>query len=129
MRSVRSITKIGLTITALLSLSFIASSQVSQKDLFDLHVSKIKRVNEGCTVDAESPTVRFTISSDVSATCGMLRAGETYRAFRGTMENDPKDETKDAASLVVYNNVKNPRRENAVFTIDLEESIRRKTDQ
>jgi hypothetical protein len=126
MRDVRSMMKVGLPITALLGLSFVASSQVSQKDLFDLHISKIRRIGEGCTVEAESPTVRFTISSDISATCGMLRAGETYKAFRGIVQNDPKDETKDAANMVVYNNVKNSRRENAVFTIDSEESITRK---
>jgi hypothetical protein len=113
----------GITTAILLGLSFTASSQVPKKKMFALHITKIKRVKEGCSVDAESGTVRFNISSDISAACGMLRAGETYRAFRGTLGNDPKDETKDAAILVIYNNTKNVRRDNATFNIDSEEAI------
>jgi hypothetical protein len=56
----------------------------------------------------------------------MLRAGETYKGFRATVQKDPKDETKDSTILVIYNNVKNARRDNAVFTIDSEEAISRK---
>jgi len=119
-------TRTSLALVVLLGLPFITSSQVPQKDQFALHITKIKRVDEGCTVDGESPTVRFKISSDKSAPCGMLRAGETYEAFRATVQNDPKDESKDSPILVVYNNVKNVRRENAVFSIDSEEAITRK---
>lgn len=53
----------------------------------------------------------------------MLRAGETYKAVRGTIKNDPQNETKDTANLVIYNNEKNMRRDNAVFDVDLEEEI------
>jgi hypothetical protein len=115
-----------LTILTLLSLPVVASSQVPKKDQFMIHITKIKRVNEGCTVDAESATVRFKISSDMSATCAMLRAGETYKAIRATVQNDPKDEGKDSTILVIYNNVKNVRRDNAVFDVDSEEAITQK---
>jgi hypothetical protein len=74
-------------------------------------------------VDAESTTVRFNISSEISAACGMLRAGETYKALRATLGKDPKDESKDAAILVIYNNTKNVRRDNAIFNIDSEEAM------
>jgi len=112
----------GVTTAILLALSLTASSEIPKKKMFALHITKIKRVKEGCSVEAESGTVRFNISSDISA-CGMLRAGETYRAFRGTLGNDPKDETKDAAILVIYNKTKNARRDNATFNIDSEEAI------
>jgi hypothetical protein len=118
--------RFALVIAALLCLPFLTSPQVPPKDIFDLHIIKIKHVNEGCTVDAESRTVRFKISSDAPATCGMLRASETYKAFRATIQNDPKDESQDSAVLIVYNNVPNPRRENAIFSIDSEESIAQK---
>jgi hypothetical protein len=39
-----------------------ASSPVPQKDSFTLDVMKVTRVN-GCTVEAESATVRFKIGS------------------------------------------------------------------
>ena len=41
---------------------------------------------------------------------------------------NPNDETKDASSLVITNNVKNSRRPNAVFAIDSEESIPQKLE-
>lgn len=126
MRCAQPMIKSGITIAALLGLSLLALPQVPQKDLVTIHITKVSRVNEGCTVDAESPTVRFKISSELSAPCGMLRAGETYKGFRATEQKDPKDETKDSTILVIYNNVKNTRRDNAVFTIDSEESITRK---
>jgi hypothetical protein len=118
--------KTGLTIATFLGLPLVASSQAPQKDLFAIHITKVKRVNEGCTVDAESATVRFKIRSQLSAPCAMLRAGETYRGFRAMAQKDPKDETKDSTILVIYNNVKNACRDNAVFTIDSEEGITRK---
>jgi hypothetical protein len=125
-RGAQPIIKTCLTFATILSFPFIASPQVSPKSEFMIHISKIKRVNEGCTVDAESATVRFKISSELSAPCGMLRAGETYKGYRATAQKDPKDETKDSTILVIYNNVKNARRDNAVFTINSEEAITRK---
>jgi hypothetical protein len=41
----------------------------------------------------------------------MLRAGETYKAFRAYRGNDPKDESKDSAVLVVYNNTEDVQKE------------------
>ncbi len=41
---------------------------------------------------------------------------------------NPKDETEDASSLVITNNVKNGHRANAVFAIDSEESIPQKLE-
>lgn len=46
-----------------------------------------------------------------------------YKAFRAQVGNDPKDETKDTTVLIVYNNTENVRRDNATFSIDLEEVI------
>ena len=115
---------IALAIVTFLSMSCVAASQAPEQ--FPLLVSKVKRVNEGCTAEGESAKVRFKISSDMSAPCAMLRAGETYRAMRAVVQNDPTDETKDSPILVVYDNVKNARRDNAVFSIDLEEAIARK---
>ena len=94
-----------------LGLPLAASSQVPQNKMFAIHITRVKRLNEGCTVDAESTTVRFKISSDMPATCGMLRADETYKAFRATVENDPKDETKDSAILVITENSVHARKE------------------
>ena len=72
---------------------------------------------------AESTSVRFRLTSVAISACGMLRAGETYKALRGTIKNDPQNETKDSANLVIYNNEKNMPRDNAVFDVDLEEEI------
>jgi hypothetical protein len=83
-------------------------------------------VKNGCAVDAESTAVRFKISSDVPAACAMLRASETYKAFRATIQNDPNDRSKDAAILVVYNNLKNNSRDNSILDIDSEEAIPKK---
>jgi hypothetical protein len=69
--------------------------------------------------------VRFTVSSDAPSPCGMLHAGEAYKAVRAMIQNNPKDETKDSAILVIYNNVENSRRDNAVFAIQSEEVIAR----
>jgi hypothetical protein len=114
-------------ISALLSMSCLAASQVPEKEMFPLLITKVNRVNEkGCRAEGESAKVRFRISSDMSAPCAMLRAGETYKAFRAVAEQDPVDETKDSTILVVYDNVKNARRDNAVFSIDWEEAIPRK---
>jgi hypothetical protein len=112
---------IALTIATLLSMSYVAASQAPDK--FPFFITKVKRVNEGCTAEGESAKVRFKISSDVSAPCAMLRAGETYKALRVVAENDPVDETKDVTMLVVYNNAHNSRRDNAVFSVDSEEAI------
>jgi hypothetical protein len=119
-------TKPSVAITALLFMSCVATPQVPAKDLFSIHITKVKRVDEGCTAEAESDKVRFKISADISGSCAMLRAGETYTAFRGTVGSDPPDHTKDTAILVVYDNVKNGPRNNAGFQIDSEEAIARK---
>jgi len=79
-----------LTITLLLLLPVVAASQVRENKMLSIRVTKFRCVGEGCAVEAESATVRFEISSDLSAACGMLRAGETYKAFRGTMVGGPK---------------------------------------
>lgn len=113
-------------IATLLSMSCVAASQVPENETFPLAITKVKRVNQGCIAEGESAKVRFRISSDMSAPCAMLRAGETYKAFRGVAEEDPADETKDSTILVVYDNVKNARRDNAVFSIDSEEALARK---
>jgi len=93
-----------LTIVGFAALSIAALPQVTPKNVLVIHVSKIKRAGEGCTVEAESTTVRFQIASDMSSACGMLHAGEAYKAFRAMIDTDPKDESKDSAVLVIYNN-------------------------
>ena len=101
----------------------MAPPQVPAKDLFSIHITKVKRVGEGCTAEADSARVRFKISADMFGSCAMLRAGETYTAFRGTVGSDPPDHTKDTAILVVYDNVRNGPRNSAGFQIDSEEAI------
>jgi hypothetical protein len=115
--------RIGLAIAAFLVMPYAATPQVPAKDLFSIHITKVKRVDEGCTAEAESAKVRFKISADMSGSCAMLRAGETYTAFRATVGSDPPDHTKDTAILVVYDNVKNGPRNSAGFQIDSEEAI------
>jgi hypothetical protein len=115
--------KIGLTIAVVLVMSYVASPQVPAKEQFSIQVTKVKRVGEGCSAEAESAKVRFKISADMSGSCAMLRAGETYTAFRGTVGSDPPDHTKDTAILVVYANVKNGPKNSAGFQIDSEEAV------
>jgi hypothetical protein len=114
---------VALAIAALLSVSCVVSAQVPENEKFTLLITKVKRVNEGCSAEAESAKVRFRISSDISAPCAMLRAGESYKAFRGVAQKDSADETKDQTILVIYDNVKNVRRDNSVYSIDSEEAI------
>jgi hypothetical protein len=112
----------GFIAAILIGASLSVPSQTKPKT-FKLHIIKIQHVKEGCNVDAESTSVRFRLTSDAASACGMLRAGESYKAVRGTLKNDPQNETKDTANLVIYNNEKNMRRDNAVFDVDLEEEI------
>ena len=107
-----------LTIATLLSLSSVSASQGPENEKFSLLIIKIKRVNDSCSAERESAKVRFTFSSDISAPCAMLRAGESYKAERGVAQRESADETKDQTILVIYNNVKNVRRDNGVFNID-----------
>jgi hypothetical protein len=116
--------KLALTIAAFLSMSCVVASQVPEQ--FSLLVAEVKRVNDGCSAEGESAKVRFTFSSDISAPCAMLRAGESYKASRGVAQRDSADETKDQTILVIYNNVKNAWRENGVFNIDSEEAVAQK---
>jgi hypothetical protein len=120
------VTKTVSTFAALLGMSLLAFSQAQPKNMFAIHVTKIKRVNEGCNVEAESTTVRFRVVSDVPSACAMVRAGEAYKAVRAEIQNDPKDRTKDSAILLVYNNEENPFMDKAVFDIEYEEAITRK---
>jgi hypothetical protein len=115
-----------LTFAVLLGTAPFGLSQAPPRNMFAIHITKIKRVNEGCAVEAESATVRFRVGSDVPSACAMVRAGETYKAVRAEIQNDPKDRTKDSAILLVYNNVENPFTDKAVFDIDYEEAITRK---
>lgn len=115
-----------LTVAVLLSMCCVVASQGPENEKFSLLITKVKRVNEGCTAEGESAKVRFKISSDISAPCAMLRAGETYKALRGVAQRDSADETKDQIILVIFDNVKNVRRDNGVFSIDSEEAITRK---
>ncbi len=125
---VENLSRVGLLAIAYWGLSISVSFQVPQSAPFTIHVTKIQRVNGGCTVDAESTSIRFKLSSSVPAACAMLKSGESYEAFRAITRTDPKDETKDSTSLVIANNVKNSRRPNAVFAIDSEESIPQKME-
>jgi hypothetical protein len=109
---------------SLLFLLLLAATALAQ-ETFMVRINKVKRVDDGCIAEAQSSTVLYKVRSDVSAACAMLRAGENYEAFRGERGNDPKDDNKDSAILVIYNNVKNPRRQNAVFDIDSEEAVQK----
>jgi hypothetical protein len=126
--SVGNMSRVVLLAIAYWGLSIGVSFQVPQSAPFTIHVTKIQRVNGGCAVDAESTSIRFKLRSSVPAACAMLKAGESYEAFRGITTTDPKDETKDSSSLVIANNVKNSRRPNAVFAIDSEESSPQKLE-
>jgi hypothetical protein len=117
---------VALTIAAFFSLSCVVLSQAPEEEKFPLLITKVKRVNDGCSAEGESAKVRFTFSSDISAPCAILRAGESYKASRGVAQRDSADETKDQTILVIYNNVKNVRRDNGVFKIDSEEAVARK---
>ncbi len=123
---VENLSRAGLLAIAYWGLSIGVSIQVPQSAPFTVRVTRIERVNGGCTVDAESASIRFRLSSSVPAACAMLKSGESYEAFRAITRTDPKDETKDSSSLVIVNNVKNSRRPNAVFAIDSEESFPQK---
>jgi len=121
-----SMKSIVLTIATLFSMSCVAASQVPEQEKFTLLITKVKRVNDGCVAEGESTKVRFRFSSDISAPCAMLRAGESYKAIRGVAVRDSADETKDQTILVIYDNVKNVRRDNGGFNIDSEEAIAQK---
>lgn len=123
---VENLSRAGVLAIAYWGLSIGVSIQVPQSAPFTVRVTRIERVKGGCTVDAESASIRFRLSSSVPAAGAMLKSGESYEAFRAITRTDPKDETKDSSSLVIVNNVKNSRRPNAVFAIDSEESIPQK---
>jgi hypothetical protein len=118
-----SMIRTGLTMAIVLLVPCMASPQVPAKELFSIQITKVKRLDEGCTAEAESAKVRFKISANMSGPCAMLRAGETYTAFRGTVGSDPPDRTHDTAILVVYDNVKNGARNSGGFQIDSEEVL------
>ena len=125
---VEKMNRVVVLAVAYFGLSINVSAQVPQSAPFTIHVTKIQRVNGGCAVDAESTSIRFKLRSSVPAACAMLRSGESYEAFRAMTKANPKDETQDASSLVITNNVKNSRRPNAVFAVDSEESIPQKLE-
>jgi hypothetical protein len=56
----------------------------------------------------------------------MLRAGESYVAFRATVRSDSPDHTQDTVILVVYDNAKSKPRNKAGFQVDSEEIIAHK---
>lgn len=70
----------GLITAVVRGLSYAASPQVQAKDLFSIQIAKVKRIDDGCTAEADSAKVRFKISTDLSGSCTMLRAGETDTA-------------------------------------------------
>jgi hypothetical protein len=122
-QAVRLTAHAAVSFAAVLSISCLAVSQVPQK--FSLLITKIERVNNGCVVQAQSSKVLFRVSSDISGPCSMLRVGETktHQALRAVVQTSPTDETLDYAIVVVYNNVKNDRRDNAVVSIESEEAL------
>jgi hypothetical protein len=121
---VQTIERKSIRVVFLASVFFAnAFSQTLPKSAFPIRITKVNREADTCHAEAESTTVRFHISSEISSACGMLRAGDSYKPLRATIENEPKDETKDVPTLIIYNNVENPRRQNAVFTIDSEEAL------
>jgi hypothetical protein len=83
-----SMKKLALTIAAFLSMSCVVASQVPEQ--FSLLVTEVKRVNDGCSAEWESAKVRFTFSSDISGPCAMLRAGESYKASRGSSTEETR---------------------------------------
>jgi hypothetical protein len=102
---------------------FSANSQVSEKEKVTIRVLSVKRSGDGCKAEVTSTRVRYEIATDISSSCAMLRAGEYYKAVRGVQENQPSDETKDSASLVIFNNADNKRRPGAVFDIESETAV------
>lgn len=115
------------TLLAAFSLVAVLSSQVPDNEKFTLRIIQVDRSGGGCIVDARSQTIRYKLKSDLSAPCAMLTAGQDYKALRGISGNDPKDETKDTAILVVINRVENKRRSNAVFDIVSERMLELKS--
>lgn len=110
-----------LLMVCLFSLSCIG--QVPDKDKFTIRVVKVKRAGDGCTAQIDSQKVRYTVSSEISGACAMLRAGEDYKAFLvyGRPTGSGND-AKDTAEIVVENNIKSTERRNSVFEIDAQEA-------
>ena len=112
----------GFVAAILIGLPLSVTSQNKPKT-FTLHIVKIQHAKEGCNVDAESASVRFRLTSHVASACGMLRAGETYKASRGIVDNQSQNEAMGSASLVIYNNERNIRSDSSVFDIVSEEEL------
>jgi len=110
----------ALLVVCFLPLSY--AGQVQEKDKFIVRVVRVSRIKEGCMAQVDSQKVRYTISSDVSGGCAMLRAGEEYRAFLVSgRPSGSHDDTNDSAEIVIENNNENKERRNSVFEIETQE--------
>lgn len=122
MRKARSLTIIPLLWFCLLPC--LALSQIQEKDKFTIRITRIERVQDGCIVQAVTDKVRYKLSSDISGPCSMLKAGQDYKAARGSVGDpvSPEDGTKDTPVLIIFNNVQDRRWPSAAFDIVLEEA-------
>jgi len=104
-------------------LPFSCVGQVPEKEKFTVRVVKVKRTGEGCTAQVDSQKVRYTIASEISGACAMLRAGEDYKAFLVSRRPAGSgNDAKDTAEIFIENNTENKERRNAVFEIDAQET-------
>jgi hypothetical protein len=78
-------------------------SQAVEGTRFSIKLVPIDRSDETGKVEASSDKVIYKLSSEVSS-CRSLFAGNEYRAFRATIQNDPGDRTKDSPILVIFKN-------------------------
>jgi hypothetical protein len=98
-------------------------SQVKEQEKFTIRIVEVERTGHSCTVKATSDRASYQLTSDVSAACAMLEAGKDYKAYRAISANNPKEENDDSAVLIVFNNVENKRRPNAVYDIASEKVL------
>lgn len=108
--------------TVLTVILLLGSVQTSDKDsFFSVHVTKVQRVGQGCSAQIESGSLSFRVSSERSGTCAILRAGEGYRACRGTLGDEGTDRSKDVSVLLIQDNQKTSKPKIYPFQIDSEE--------
>jgi hypothetical protein len=110
-------------LTSLIVLSIPLAAQIKEQGKFIIRISEVKRTGHACTVLAHSEKVTYQLTSNASAGCAMLEAGNDYKAYRAVSGNNSGEEKDDFAVLIVFNNVENKRRPNAVFEIASERVV------
>jgi hypothetical protein len=120
--------KILTATLCVLQMAFVIPTRAAN-DTFNVRVTKVKRVKDGCVASVESDKVRFEISSDVSGACTMLRVGEEYKARLSSARPQDKvaanDDSADTTILEIFNNIKSPNvRDNSAFDVESQELLK-----